>query len=551
MKIKFFFLSIVLALFSCENNQSCEKDPVVENRFDLSGSVQKGPYLLGSTINVIKLNDDLEPSGLVFVTSTYNDNGEFSVSVDSASPVLIEGYGYFFNENTGAVSKSLLTLRSLYFPQTETVQNTRVNILTHLTVERVKALINEGLEPDQAITSAETSLVSQLGITIPEFSISSRNASMNLQGGDNDDNAFLLLASTVLIEAGRLRNNGTYSDSSFQEFLNILATDYSDGELEQNNKDLIFEALITINPVLIKNNMAMRFMKLGLSVDVPDFERIIDQDDDGISNLEDNCKRVSNPLQENSDGDGRGDACDDCPDTPCEKDCIPAMPDGMPSVDTCVELCDNNNDVEAGLDSNFGFASASCSDYLQGAVCSHGVSSILVETGYGHWYDEILFSLCTPKCDPLNDTCPSGSHCFPYKFDWNFNDGGYELCLPDEYFPDVGEGQNCAYNYAMHACEQGTMCGWYIDSYVAPENYSPWHARCLDICDPAAPDSCNSGTCRTDLFPDEFGYNFGLCEPPLGGEGELCLADGSCNTGLVCTVLEIMEFGNFSECRPE
>ncbi|HIA02769.1 MAG TPA: hypothetical protein EYN66_12820, partial [Myxococcales bacterium] len=44
-----------------------------------------------------------------------------------------------------------------------------------------------------------------------------------------------------------------------------------------------------------------------------------DLDADGIENVLDNCPQVSNPGQENADGDHRGDACDDCPEEadPC------------------------------------------------------------------------------------------------------------------------------------------------------------------------------------------------------------------------------------------
>jgi hypothetical protein len=41
----------------------------------------------------------------------------------------------------------------------------------------------------------------------------------------------------------------------------------------------------------------------------------LDSDEDGINSDVDNCPTVPNPLQEDTDGDGRGDACDFCDET--------------------------------------------------------------------------------------------------------------------------------------------------------------------------------------------------------------------------------------------
>lgn len=55
--------------------------------------------------------------------------------------------------------------------------------------------------------------------------------------------------------------------------------------------------------------------------------RASDSDDDGLSNLDDNCPTVANPAQDDRDDDGVGDVCDACPDT-----AAPGYTDGCPET---------------------------------------------------------------------------------------------------------------------------------------------------------------------------------------------------------------------------
>jgi len=60
-----------------------------------------------------------------------------------------------------------------------------------------------------------------------------------------------------------------------------------------------------------------------------------DSDRDGICNDEDNCFLTSNPGQEDADGDGRGDVCDQCPadpDNDIDHDGICGDVDNCPSL---------------------------------------------------------------------------------------------------------------------------------------------------------------------------------------------------------------------------
>ncbi len=70
----------------------------------LSGAVEKGPYVLGSSISVFPIDANGNPSGQVFKTQTTTDLGEFSLSFDYTGLVAIEGNGFYYNEVSGALS---------------------------------------------------------------------------------------------------------------------------------------------------------------------------------------------------------------------------------------------------------------------------------------------------------------------------------------------------------------------------------------------------------------------------------------------------------------
>ena len=56
----------------------------------LTGSVDKGPFVTGSSVLVSVLTPALAPTGRVFSTATINDVGEFEVTLTEAAPLAIE-----------------------------------------------------------------------------------------------------------------------------------------------------------------------------------------------------------------------------------------------------------------------------------------------------------------------------------------------------------------------------------------------------------------------------------------------------------------------------
>jgi len=273
----------------------------------LRGAVQKGPFVVGSSIEVSVLDSALNPTGQVFNTATTNDLGEFEITFDADGPVALEGVGYYYNEVSGALSTSMLTLRAFYVPTSSGAQQAYVNLITHLSGERVKALVSSGTPFASAVTQAEDELLGELAITYSGFAPRVTGIAMNIAGGDNDDNAYLLAVSSVLCQVAASRGGSV--DANLQELANAVAMDFADGALAANLRGEIAAALLALDVEGIASALAARLQQTGSSASVPDMNRVLDQDGDGVRNSADNCPVAANPGQEDSNGDGFGDAC--------------------------------------------------------------------------------------------------------------------------------------------------------------------------------------------------------------------------------------------------
>ncbi|MCC7074906.1 MAG: hypothetical protein IT383_26585, partial [Deltaproteobacteria bacterium] len=446
---------------------------------ELKGSVDKGPFVVGSTIAVSPLDEGLSSTGRIYNTRTINDRGEFEVGFDAAGSVLLEGTGFYYNEVTGELSGASLALRALHILSGEAVQDVHVNIITHLSDERIRFLVNGGFAFDDAVAQAEDEIAAELNVVPEGFEVGARGTSMYLGGGDNDANAYLLAVSSVFAQAAALR--GGSADANLQELLNTATIDFSDGTLEPDVQGEIAAALLALDVGRIATQLANRFADTGSTSEVPDMNRIIDQDRDGLLNQSDNCPLDPNPSQENADGDGSGDDCDECPGTVCDDECLPAAPELGRPADTCVTPCysGDSSECEAGF------------------ACWEGYCRPAGGEG----------ELCLPEggCDDATHICLEGAVCVEQGAD----------------------GQPCA---AGGACDSGGPCLPWDQAGCA--NFGSLGVGWYECC--AAPiaqlgEFCIARPCAAGL-----GCSDGLCME-AGGLGEPCPDDGSaCDGALEC-----------------
>jgi hypothetical protein len=261
---------------------------------DMSGAIQKGPFIIGAEVEVAMLDPDTaNPTGASFPTTTRNDFGEFDLTLPGTGAAEIQTSGFYFNEILASVSQAPIAMRALASFPSSGPREVHVNALTHLGHLRAKKLVGDGMGFEAAIAQAESELRAALplatGLAV------SAGTELDILGGDSDANAYLFALSCVLAQTAFNENPGGV-DSELQEQMSVIALDLEDdGALTPAVVDTLGRGARFLDAERCKANMEAFVAEKGASATIPDIRRALDFDGDGTADRADT----------DADGDGR------------------------------------------------------------------------------------------------------------------------------------------------------------------------------------------------------------------------------------------------------
>lgn len=283
----FVLLSAAVIIAGCGGGGgggSADNTDTDDTTYNINGSVQKGPFIKGTTITIQELDKNLTPTGKTYSTETTDDFGKFSLQSNLSSPyVEITASGYYFDEVTGVLSTAPLTLRAIADLSDSASAN--VNILTTLEKNRLISLVQGGKSFTEAKTQAEGEILNIFNIKdnlsyFEEMDISKQ--------GDN--NAILLSVSAILDNVAV--TNGAATNTVVAELSQLIATIGSDIETDGILDNATYKTAITSSSTSldieqVEQNLIQRYSDLGVSITMPAFENYIDSDGDGLLNKDD------------------------------------------------------------------------------------------------------------------------------------------------------------------------------------------------------------------------------------------------------------------------
>jgi N-acetylneuraminic acid mutarotase len=259
--------------------------PLTPTPVHVEGAVQKGPFLVGSTV-LINRRDARGISTSSTILSEIEDSiGSFDFVTTDPGLVQIAATGYYFSELTGEASDGMLTLRALYEIGDEAGQKAYVNIMTHLINDRVLALLAAGnIDAAGAIAKAEAELVKALQDALPVAGVEGFSGlSVYNTGGSAGvgvGNTYLLALSTGFYEYAAIKAEefGTATDAELTLVLNRISDDLAtDGDLDTKGFIRDFtRAIRSLSPETIAENLRRRaIVDYPLGLDVPDISAFL------------------------------------------------------------------------------------------------------------------------------------------------------------------------------------------------------------------------------------------------------------------------------------
>jgi hypothetical protein len=200
-----------------DGNQSIKKEKI-------SGFVQKGPFVRGTSILISELNAELAQTGEVFTSQIINDQGLFEITNIELNSSFVEfsSSGFYFNEVTGEISSAPIALTSISDLSNKSSIN--VNVLTHLEKKRVENLIKGGKSFSDSKKQAKNEVLSIFSIVLD-----SNTDFEDYDISQNTEECGILLAISITLQGNR-------SVAQLTEVLCKIQSDItSDGKLDDNS----------------------------------------------------------------------------------------------------------------------------------------------------------------------------------------------------------------------------------------------------------------------------------------------------------------------------
>ena len=253
-------------------------DDVAGTPYSINGKIQKGPFLIGSSVTIQELNDDLEPTGTSFQTTTVNDLGHFNTTVEiSTNYVEVITDGFYYDEVSGGFAAAPISLRTLSaFSEGRAIN---INLLTQLAGSRVRTLVLGGMDFDEALAQAQEEVLAAFNIT----SVDVGDFDTLDIAGSGEGNAVLLAVSAVLMQTAIDRAAGGSIEAELSNLLATVGNDIeADGTLDSESAlEDIREASMNIDMETVRANLEERYADLGETFTAADFEDYVDDDGDG------------------------------------------------------------------------------------------------------------------------------------------------------------------------------------------------------------------------------------------------------------------------------
>ena len=256
-----FVLGMLLA--ACSQNDS--SSAMSEGSRTIYGTSQKGPFVKGTEVTLYGMDEGLIQTGTHFSTEIDNNRGEYSlkrIKLDDRYAWLVAN-GYYIDEMTGDTSAQKISLNSLVDLQNRDQVN--INVLTHLSFDRIRYLVKQGQSVVGAKRQAEIEVMAAFGFS----ELAESFDQLDILGSAEGDAKLLAISVMVLTAA----NVGDVTSRMARIAMDLEKDgSWDDTTLIQQIKGLVSMA----NHDGVYKKVKENLVKLG-ATDIPDFQKYLDK----------------------------------------------------------------------------------------------------------------------------------------------------------------------------------------------------------------------------------------------------------------------------------